>query len=275
MIIESAFLKLPELLTGIEDHRGTYEATVSHCLSIAAFAELSARGIPLLYQQIYQEQAYDTRARNGQTIHADMLVNLTRVLETDGRIATYGVRKKNWIEIKAFLASARSTGSAPTTKDVGDILHDLLRLCVLPKESEDGKCENGRYFLLVCSDSPKSYPALAQKEWLVDLLLEGSREVSVNLANEPKPLREAVGIGFVQTPDLTANFKVRTMSFQPELTDRAPVFWGYLLRILGFDVTVSGYNVKFDDQPEAMRDKTRIEKLDNVRQSILMKFSAA
>lgn len=272
MIVENAFLKLPELLTSTYDHRDTFEATVGHFLAVAVLMELEARNIPLPYQHVLKEKPYPIRTTNGRPIHADILVNLNGVIETHGRMASYGVREQNWLEIKAFLSSTRSTSTVPKTANAGKILRDLIRLCILPEELQGTIRQNGRYFLLVCSGPAKDHLALQGRAWLSKLFCEGHAELHIDLSEEPDTLRAAVGRGFASAPDLQADFRVRTMAFQPEQIIPSPVFWGYLIRILHFNIAIPGCSVAFDDLPGDIWDGTRIQSLQNLRQNVLKKF---
>ena len=56
MIIENAFLTLPELLTSNYAHEDTFEETVAHFLSVAILMELNARNIPRPYEHVYKER---------------------------------------------------------------------------------------------------------------------------------------------------------------------------------------------------------------------------
>lgn len=272
MIIESAFLKLPELLTSIYDHRDTYEATIAHLFSVAVLMELYARNIPSPYQQVFTEKAYPTPDTRGQTIHADVHINLSGVIETRGRMALYGAREVNWLEIKAFLTSTRSSSSAPRTANAGKILRDLLRLSILPEEMQGAIRQNGRFFLLVCSDPASHYLALQERAWLSLMLSEGYSEPVINLADEPESLRKEVGAGFIQSPDLRIHLRVRTRLFEPEDRTPSPVFWGYLVRILHYRIESGGNAAEFDDRPNDVWDANRIENLKKIRQGIITRF---
>lgn len=272
MIIENAFLKLPELLTSNYDHRDTFEASVGHFFAVAVLMELQARNIPRAYQHVLKEKPYPTRTNTGRPIHSDVFVNLNGAIETQGRMASYGVREQNWLELKAFLSSTRSTRTVPKTSNAGKVLRDLLRLCILPEEFQGSIRQNGRYFLLVCSDPVKDHLALQKREWLSTLFSEGNAELHIDLSKEPNTLQTAVGSGFVNSPELQADFKVRTMVFQPERAIPSPVFWGYLIRILHFDIAVPGCRVVFDDQPGDIWEPDRIQSLQNLRHNLLEKL---
>jgi hypothetical protein len=260
MIIENSFLKLPELLTSSFDHRDTYEATVGHYFVSA---------ILMPYRHVLLEKPYPTKAANGKHIHSDVFIDLDGVIDTQGRMASYGARVQNWVEIKAFLASTRSDNSDPKTNNVGKVLRDLLRICILPEELQGSIRQNGRYFILVCSDPAQDHLALRERSWFTDILKEGNARSKIILSDEPETLRKAVGLGFVANPDLNLEIQVHTTTFQPDRNHSLPVFWGYLIRIIQFRITSQGKKSEYDDIPNDKWDEIRIQSLTELRKVIL------
>lgn len=262
MIIENAFLKLPELLI-IRDYgrfRDTFEATIVHLFASAVLMELNSRNVPRPFEYVHIEKPYHIpRRKDGSPIRADLFVDLSGAVPRiqDGPLAHYGARAKNWIEVKAFLSSARR-GSTPTkTKNAGKILRDLLRLCVLP-----GANLYSRYLLIVFSGDPSGSIALQRanrrkREWLYSLLTEGYTDnFNLNLEEEPRELTKAVGPGFIRSPELQLGLKLRTMMFEPKGINSPevnkpslPFFWGYLVRIRCFQITISDLDIQFGDEP--------------------------
>jgi hypothetical protein len=266
VIVENAFLKLPELLI-IRDYdrfRDTFEATIVHLLASAVLMELNSRNVPRPFEYVHVEKPYRIpKRRDGSPIRADLFVDLKGAVPriTDGPLAHYGARAENWIEVKAFLSSARR-GSTPTkTNNAGKILRDLLRLCVLP-----GGNLCGRYLLIVFSGDPSRSIALQrenrqQREWLYHLLAEGYTDnLTVDLAEEPRGLIRAIGPGFIQSPELQLSLKLRTMMFEPKGIESpegnkpsSPFFWGYLVRIRYFQITIGDLDIQFGDEPGQVR----------------------
>jgi hypothetical protein len=272
MIVESAFFKLPELLTRDYDLlRGTSEATVVHLLSVAILMELNARNVLRPFAHIEVEKPYPIPKRDGGiAIRADLFVDFTEAIpgRIDGPMALYGARAKNWVEAKAFVSSIKHGSTPDKTGNAGRIARDLLRLCLLPGESLAS-----RYLLTIFSSEPSESVALRtsdqrERTWLARLLTEGYiDDVELSLSNEPKTLREAMGPGFVDSNDLQVKAKLRTLMFQPRgKRGSSPAFWGYLTRIRSFQIALPGLSTQFGDEPGSER---RIEGFKAIRDKVL------
>jgi len=276
LIVENAFLKLPELLTSNFDHSDTFESTVVHLFAVAVLMELNSRNVERPFEHVYTEKPYPTEDKDGRSIQADLLVRLEGAIPTRGRMELYGVREQNWVEAKAFLSSVRRGTTPPKTANAGRILRDLLRLCLLPKEFPGPIRQNGRYLLVVFSNPPSESVALQTRNgdriWLSRLLTEGYTEIQFDLSDEPKTFREAVGSGFIQSTDLHLNLRLRTRLFQPDGDKSSPVFWGYLTRIRYFRVSVPGAEVWYEDKPSQVWDDNHVKRLEAVRQYVVARF---
>ncbi len=267
MIVESAFFKLPELLTRDYDLlRGTSEATVVHFLSIAILMELNARNVPRPFEHIEVEKPYPIpKPASGIATRADLFVDLAEAIPRviDGPMAQYGTRAKSWVEVKVFFSSIKHGSTPHKTANTGRIARDLLRLCLLP-----GNSLTSRYLLTIFSGEPSESVALrtsAQQErvWLARLLTEGYiDDVELRLSDEPKVLREAMGLGFVDSNDLQLNMKVRTITFQPRgERGSSPAFWGYLTRIRHFQIDMQSLSVEFGDEPGSQSSTDDFKKI--------------
>jgi len=53
----------------------------------------------------------------------------------------------------------------------------------------------------------------------------------------------------------------------------SPVFWGYLIRITGFSITVPEATIQFDDRTDDEWDSDRVESLTIVRNYVLERMS--
>jgi hypothetical protein len=275
MIIESAFLKLPELLVSNFDHDATFEATVVHLFATTVHMELNSRNIPRSFEHVYSEKPYPTRADNGRAIRADLFVNLNGAVLIGGRMAMYGVRELNWVEAKVGIGS-RSQSTPAKTANTGKIVRDLLRLCLLPNELQGSIRQNARYMLMVFDNHPSAYlpltSAVMNRVWLSDLFSEGDKNIEINLADESDTLRTAIGPGFTQLSDLQANLKLNILSFKPLDISTTPLYWGYLLRIQDFQITVSGLRAVYEDKLDASFDEKQLAELNRVRVDILRKM---
>lgn len=189
-------------------------------------------------------------------------------------MAYYGAREQNWIEVKAFLSSIRTSSALPKTRNAGRILRDLLRLCLLPEELPGRIRQNGRYFVLVTASPPAYSLPVQKRSWLSSLLSAGIQDLSIDLTKEPQTLHSAVGVGFIKQPELQVALKVKTLVCEPEFTDATPtpVFWGYLVRILEYSVTTLGKCVTYQDAPENYWNSERVDDLKAVQASIISRF---
>ena len=134
MLIESAFFKLPEVLTSSFAHEDTYEGTLLSSFTACLVMELNGRNIPNPHEHLHTEKPYPTTAAGQRRWRADLLDNLQGATRLDLRTALYGLRELNWIELKGFFESTRSSSTPPKTAHAGRIVRDLLRVCLLPEE---------------------------------------------------------------------------------------------------------------------------------------------
>jgi len=254
MILESAFVKLPELLTRNFGHEETFEATIQHLFAVAAHMELDSRNIPRAFELVTTERPYPNKRPDGRPIHADVWLGLEGVVADPERMVLYGWRPDNWVEIKAYLSASRGGSSPPKTANVGRVLADLLRLCLLPKEQVGQTHLNGRYLLLVADRPIESYLAFSRgtrsRVWLEDLFSDGVHSVDVDVSNEPKSLWSPIIPG-AEPPDLRMRLEVNTLAFRPmrhhpNAIGWAPLFWGFLVNILAFKITYSGNSTEYD-----------------------------
>jgi hypothetical protein len=256
MILESAFAKLPELLTRNFGQQETFEATVQHLLAVAVHMELDSRNISRAYERVITERPYPNKGSAGKQLHADLWVDFQGLVADYDRMVQYGWRPENWIEIKAYMSASRG-GSAPLrTANVGRMLADLLRLCLLPNEG--GADLNGRYLLVVADRSIESYLAFGSRTWLTNLFAVGKRTLQVNLATERKSVWKPIFPG-VHAPDLLMDLTVNTMAFgpmrfHPDAQEWPPLFWGFLINTLAFEITFRDNCVKYDSMEASYWD---------------------
>jgi hypothetical protein len=131
VLIEQAFLKLPELLLSNFDHGSEVELTIVHLFASALQMEMYARNIPRPFASVLTEKPYEGVAFDRRAVHADLYVDLSSAVRFDGRMLAYGVRPKNWIEAKAPLMTGRGSPAALRPRL---LIRDYFRLCLLPKE---------------------------------------------------------------------------------------------------------------------------------------------
>jgi hypothetical protein len=277
LIVESAFFKLPELLTSSFDHADTFEATVVHFIALAFHMELDSRNIPRPFEHVYTEKPYPAQTKGSRRMQADLFLKLEGAIPTTGRMAHYGSREVNWIEVKAFLGSTRKSATPTKTKNVGRIFRDILRLCLLPEELQGKNRQNGRYLLMVFSNDPAKSLAFKSgrrpRLWLAEMFSEGLSEVEIDTSAERKSFHKALGPGFISTAKIQAYIRFRTLVFRPEELTPSPVFWGYLIRIIGFSITVPEATIQFEDRARDHWDSERVNSLIAVRKYVLERMS--
>ena len=270
MIIESAFLKLPELLTSTFDHRDTFEATVVHQLAVAVLMELNSRNIAMPYEHVQPEKPYPM----GGGWRSDLHIILEGVIRSSGRMGLYGTRDRNWIEVKAFLSSTRSDQNVARTGNAGRIIRDILRLCLLPEEMLGNIRQNARYMLTLFSNAPSKSIAYSQSDqmerlWLTGLVSEGTNHVVIDVGNEPKSSRQRIGSGFLQPIDLQLELTIHTLSFEPFGPEMNPVFWGFLNRIQSFRIATSSYEIVYHDIIDSTWTQNDEIQMDGIRRTLL------
>ncbi len=229
MLIESAFLKLPELLLSNFDHGSEVEATIVHLFASALQMEMNARNIPRPFASVLTEKPYDGMPSDQKAIRADLYVDLRSAICFDGRMLAYGVRPKNWVEAKAPMSTRRRS---PAGLRSGAVARDCLRLCLLPEELQGPSTatENGRYLLWILDCDPR---ASLQCDWLTTVLRMGEHRLEV----EDRGISLQAG--------------VRTLVFEPNtLKVPKPLFWGFLLRIGCFTVQSGLHSFTIPDVPD-------------------------
>ena len=100
MLIESAFYKLPEVLLSNFAHSDTYEGTLASSFIACLLMELNGRNIPNPHEHVHMEKPYPMVKLDQRRWRADLYVNLEGATRVDFQTALYGLREKNWIELK-------------------------------------------------------------------------------------------------------------------------------------------------------------------------------
>jgi hypothetical protein len=279
MLIEAAFYKLPEVLTSRFDHADTYEGSLLSSFVACVMMELNARNIPNAYEHIHTEKPYPTSAPGERRWRADLLLKLEGAVDIDGRRQLYGMREQAWVELKGFFESTRSQSTPPKTALTGLLLHDILRVCLLPEELPGRIRQNARYVLVVLANPPHQSLSFGgphrSRGWLESLFRDGHSTVDVDLRDEPESLRAAAGKGFSSSADLQVHLKVRTHVFEPQDTTPSPVFWGYLVHLNAFRVVTPVGTVDFDDRPGDEWPDARVDALRAVRAHVVHRIRSA
>jgi hypothetical protein len=266
MIIEAAFLKLPELLMGASfDFGGTIEASIRHLFATATLMELIGRGNPRPQDCITSEKPY-WLPPSGSPRRADLKIDLSQV--RGRRMDQYGTQTDNWIELKTCFADKYSG-----TNRVGGIINDLFRLCLYPEELP-GAPQNGRFFMLI-TDQPFER-CLPERPWLSELLQPGTRDIVIDSSSEPPSIRaslepKAPASSVPASASLRGKLGVNVQTFIPLHDKPNPVFWGALARISSFEVTIGTVSAKFDERTPL--SVTENDQLSTARQLFFAKES--
>jgi hypothetical protein len=190
MLIESAFLKLPELMLSSYQHRGSVEAMVIQHLATGLQMELNCRSVPFAYNHITVETPYPNQNRKGTVFRADLLFEAIGSVPSVCRLDQYGFKEKQWLEAKSFFGRGRSNPA--TTQNIGRIIKDIIRLCLFPEEHQGSIRQNGRYVLLVFDGPPENYLAYSDRAWLKSVFEDRSPNVKINLRTEKPSLVKAI-----------------------------------------------------------------------------------
>ncbi|QGQ24712.1 hypothetical protein F1728_19360 [Gimesia benthica] len=197
MIIEQAFMKLPEILTGSRFPTQGYEGGIVGALSLALLQQLNACNINSPLAALQQERLYrksdfwKMQAGKERHLRADLHLSLEGFRTASHALSSYGWRHNNWLEAKFF----RTTTSAQMQNTAG-LLADLIRLMTLVpiecSKDDTTKTNSGRYLLHVYLGQPKDYLSIRNKKknieraWLSPMLDYGRWDTNgyIKLADE-------------------------------------------------------------------------------------------
>ena len=236
MFIESAFLKLPELMLSNADSAGRVEAMVVQKMVTALQMELNSRSIPFSYSRVVVEKPYQQRTKSGTLYRADLLFDAQGCVPGTSRLYEYGFREKHWLEAKSFFS--RGKVAAAKTQNVGRIVKDMIRLCLLPEELQGKIRQNSRYLLLIFDKNPSKYLTLKSRAWLNNLFEQPSPKIIIDLCEEKQSLLKPITRG--SSINATIELNCSKLQFEPEPNARPPIYWGYLLRIDSFSLQING-----------------------------------
>ena len=261
MLIESAFLKLPELMLSSQSHQGNVEAMVVHYLANGLQMELNCRSVPFAYNHIAVEKPYPKQNRAGTVYRADLLFESARTVPNTSRLDQYGFKEKQWLEAKSFFSKGKS--NPPTTQNIGRIIKDMIRLCLLPEELQGHIRQNGRYVLLIFDKTPSKYLAYSDRTWLRRIFQERAPSIYVDLSTEKSSLISS--IVNVSSVDAQLDITLSILHFEPSSETPFPVYWGYLLRIDKFSVSINGKSIESGSDVKEHWYKVKVEALQAVR----------
>lgn len=242
MIIEGAFLKIPEVLAQYNNPEELYESNITNLLTNGIILELNARNIDNPLMKIQMEKRYKEYINTRCDIYVDFSSFMKEI-----NLNKYGFYSENWIEAKYFGGINRNKGNETKSENAGSIMYDLYRLI---KNTHAGKNERGLYSLNIFNESPNKYLAFSRnnkskRDWIESLLKTGIQELQFSLQDEPKTM---INI-FKNVTQLEMNLKIKCLSFYPLLKVNLDEkgFYGYLIQILEYNLIEDG-NVYKSDQ---------------------------
>lgn len=196
MIIEQAFVALPEMLLGNHYAVQEYEAGIVGVLSMAILQELNGRNVSHPIQHLQAERRYDPTLPR----RVDLYVNIRRLMLANRRLGNYGWRHHNWIEAKFYRNKSPIQRHATNkTTYQGQLIADLIRLTCLVPLTLGGRDSNGRYFLHVYDDGPEYYLAYQKRAWVKALHQAGRQNFVIDqLAAESPTAKKVFGEGLQQ-----------------------------------------------------------------------------
>ena len=144
MLVEQAFMALPEFLVGAPYLKYEHEGTLVMAYSMALLQELNGRNVNNPVSVIRGEVEYLQGAGN----RADLALNLNACGIATDSLAHYGYKVPVWVEAK-FSRKSAVTGNnvTPSTTGTMRVIADLIRLCCLPPEVPGTNLKQGRYLL--------------------------------------------------------------------------------------------------------------------------------
>lgn len=258
MIIEGAFYKLPELLIESPTPDQQYESTLVSHFAMGVLLEFGARSIQQPMNRIHIERPYPISLNVKPSPRADLFVDLSGLIPDlqEPEYARYGLKSSNWFEAKLFARIGSSSGGETKVSNAGSIALDLLRLCLLiPENTFGGSRDNNRYFLSVFDRHPSQYLAFTRRstksparKWLEALLTPGDQRITISFHEEPKSFRSVCkSRGMLNAEPLVAELRLITMQFAPLDQSTSRSFYGYLSRIVGFDIRAGDSRLFLED----------------------------
>jgi len=235
MIIEQAFVALPELLVGNHYAVQNYEAGIVGVLSMAILQELNGRNLAHPIQHLQAERRY----HQASSRRADLYVNIKKVMVANRRLGNYGWRHHNWVEAKFYRnKSSVQRHATNKAKYQGQLIADLIRLTCLVPLTLGNRDPNGRYLLHVYDDEPRYYLAYQERPWVRALHEPGRQDLVIDqLAAESTTAKSEFGHGL---QDLQIQATVTNLVNYPVTVEGGGThYWCVLTRFDAFSVTLN------------------------------------
>jgi hypothetical protein len=261
MLIENAFLKLPELILSNHQHKGNVEAMIVNHLATGIQMELNCRSVPFSYNHITVEKPYPNQSRKGTVFRTDLHFDSNGSVPSNSCLEYYGFKKNQWLEAKSFFGSGKTKPAK--TQNVGRIVKDILRLCLFPEECQGTHRDNARYILLLFDQHPSFYLAFSSRPWLKRIFEDITPDLSINLQKEPKSLIKSI----VNCNSINAQIGIKFTKhyFEPLSQVSIPVYWGYLLRIDKFDISINEKSICSSEDIREYLSSGKLAELKSVK----------
>lgn len=273
MIVESAFLKLPELLMSSSGWNTSYETTLVHFLATALYMELDSRNIPCPYEHIQMEKPYPSKITGLTPRRSDLFLTIGAGPIAPPMSHQYGLREQNWFEVKQFLGEIKGNSQPTKTSNNGQVIKDFLRLCLLPEEYPGQIRRNARYFLSVFADPPEKHLTLGKTNWLKKMFSERDPEIEIIPSEEPQSFQKELTHKPKDLTGLKLSFRLKVIDFKPEDMTLRPRFWGYLFRIKCFKIEIPRASISSDGTPKEHWDSQKTSTYDTIRNYIFEKVA--
>lgn len=183
MLIEQAFMALPEFLTGAPFKKYQNEGTVVTAFSMAVLQELNSRNVLNPVAALREEVNYPSAS----SWRADLHLDLAGMKIFTPELSSYGYYQNNWLEAKYSRLNEKGTPTVTNIVTTFLLLKDVIRICALPPDSIAGtNSESGRYLLHAYQGGPMNYFTLnrnsggkrAQRSWINSLLTPGVQSIN-------------------------------------------------------------------------------------------------
>lgn len=246
MLIEQAFMALPETLVGSGYAKQEYEASIVSAFSMALLGELNGRNVSNPMACIRAERKFLSDHGN---LRADLNVDLSSLATGSKAMSQLGFRFDNWIEAKFF------RGQVASTQNLGQIAADLVRLMgLLPLEphAKSNLLPHGRYLLHAYLGDPMKFLAPKRKgrdepdrRWVAPLLAPGRQRIeTLELGDESKTFYRFLG---EKLNACDVRLEVTNLVISPSANVPQPNYTLVLTRIDAGSIAFGGRSFRFAD----------------------------
>jgi hypothetical protein len=252
VLIEQAFILLPEILHGSGYQQQNYEAGLVGAFSLALLQALNGHNTPnpigcLQHEKLYRPNGTYQGAPNPRYLRADLFLEIERLYVVNRRLSQYGWRHHAWLEAKFLRNQAGPDGNTHSTNKTAHaaaFLADLVRLAALVPETAQ-LSHAARYFLHVYDADARFYLPSRGKPWFKSLTTAGRQSLEiVHLQNESQTLRSLLG----ELGDFALRAQVTNLVLEPIDTEHRPVYHCILTRIDSFTCTVGDDQISLSSQ---------------------------